>query len=202
MKKAVDVSRLPMIQFGHHDPLWWGVMLLIGIEGTMLALLAVAHIYVADRTHPFPPTHMGRDVAMVATLELVLWLVSMWPMRRASHAAIAGGIPEIRRWLIIATVLGLAGVIVRLWIFHWLPFRWDDHAYGSVVWALLGLQWLHALTGVGENILYIILGYRGPFEDKHRVDVEVCTPLWYFVVAGTTLIWALVFAELLIKGPR
>jgi cytochrome c oxidase subunit III len=202
VKKAVDVSRLAMIQFGHHDPLWWAVMLVIAIEGTMLALLSVAYVYVADRTTPFPPTHMGRDVALIATLELLLWFAALWPMHRASKAAIAGSVPGMRRSMIAATLIGLAAVLVRLWIFDRLPFRWDAHAYGSVVWALLGLQWLHGLTSVGENVLYVILLYRGPFEDKHRVDVEVTTPLWYFTAAGTLLVWALVFGELLIRGPR
>jgi heme/copper-type cytochrome/quinol oxidase subunit 3 len=202
VKKAVDVSKLPMINFGHHDPLWWAVMLMIAIEGTMLALLAVAHIYVADRTHPYPPTHMGRDIAYVATAELVLWLISMWPMPRSSKAAIAGDLRGIRRWLLVTNIFGIGALVLRVWIFRLLPFRWDAHAYGSVVWTLLALQWVHGLTGVGENFLYVILGYKGPFEDKHRVDVEVSAPLWYFIVAGSTLVWALVFAELLIKGPR
>jgi hypothetical protein len=48
-------------------------------------------------------------------------------------------------------------------------------------------------------MVYIVLLFVGPVEDKHRVDIEVSTPLWYFVVAGAALAWAVVFLEVLVQ---
>jgi cytochrome c oxidase subunit 3 len=105
----------------------------------------------------------------------------------------------MRLHLILATALGLVAATLRWYEIHCLPFRWDSHAYGSVVWALLGLQWLHQLTGIGENALFVALLWIGPIEDKHRADIEVSTLLWYFVIAGAALTWAVIFLEVLVR---
>jgi heme/copper-type cytochrome/quinol oxidase subunit 3 len=198
-RRVIDVSGLPTHAFGPRDPLWWAVALLVAIEGTMLALLAVSYFYIRSRTSPFPPVTIPRTIAWLSTIELAVWLVSALPTYAAGRAAIAGDLPRIRRQLILATALGVVAAVLRWYQFHLLPMRWDSHAYGSVVWSLLGLQWVHGLTGIGENVLYIVLLFVGPVEDKHRVDIEVSTPLWYFVIAGAALAWAVVFLEVLVS---
>lgn len=198
-RRVLDVSGLPAHAFGPRDPLWWAVILLIAIEGTMLVLLAVSYFYIRDRTTPFPPVIVPHRIAWIAAFEVVLWIASALPTYTSGRAAIAGDLPRMRRHLIVATALGLLAVTLRWYEFHLLPFRWDSHAYGSSVWALLGLQWVHGLTGIGENLLYIVLLFTGPVEDKHRVDIEVSTPLWYFVIAGAVLAWLVVFLEVLVQ---
>ena len=202
MRPVIDVSELPATAFGPRDPLWWGAMLLIAIEGTMLVLLAIAYFYVRDRTDPFPPARIGRDVAWIATLEVALWIASLAPQHRATVAARRGDLRGMRRGLIAAVVLAAAACAVRLWLFDRLPFAWDAHAYGSVVWGLLGVQWVHGLTALGEDLTFVVLLFVGPVEDKHRVDVEVSSLLVYFVVAGAVLIWAVVFLEIALGGSR
>jgi cytochrome c oxidase subunit 3 len=199
IRRAIDVSKLPTHAFGTRDPLWWAVTLLVAIEGSMLVLIAMSYFYVRSRTAPFPPVAVPRAAVAVAAVEVSLWLASVVPTYRAGRAAIAGDLAAMRRQLIGATALGAIAAVLRWYEVHLLPFRWDSHAYGSVVWALLGLQWVHALTGIGENLVYIVLLYVGPVEDKHRVDIEVSTPLWYFVVAGAVLAWAVVFLEVLVQ---
>jgi cytochrome c oxidase subunit I+III len=198
-RRVIEVSQLPAHAFGARDPLWWAVGLLVAIEGTMLVLLVVSYFYIRSRTSPFPPVAVGRPIAVIGMVEVVVWLASAVPTYLSGRAAIAGDVPRMRRYLIAATALGVVAAALRWYEVHLLPFRWDSHAYGSVVWALLGLQWIHALTGLGENLLYIALLYRGPVEDKHRVDVEVSTPLWYFVIAGAVVVWAVVFLEVLVS---
>jgi heme/copper-type cytochrome/quinol oxidase subunit 3 len=195
---VIDVSGLPAHAFGQRDPLWWGVILLVAIEGSMLALLALSYFYVRDRTTPFPPAFVAPRIAWIATIELIVWIASAAPTWWAGRAAIAGDLRRMRLHLVLATALGVVAVVLRWYEVHLLPFRWDSHAYGSMVWALLGLQWVHGLTGIGENVLYIALLMAGPVEDKHRVDIEVSTPLWYFVIAGAALVWAVVFLEVLV----
>lgn len=199
-RRVLDVSGIGTTEFGARDPLWWAVMLLIAIEGTMLVLLAIAYFYVSDRTLPFPPAHVGEHVAWIATADMACWLVACVPQHRASKAAIRADLRGMRRNLILGTVCSIAGLVFRFWLFSELPFRWDAHAYGSVVWGLLGAHFLHALTAMGEDAMYVVLTFIGPIEDKHRVDIEVSAPLVYFVAAGAVLVWAVVFLEILVGG--
>jgi cytochrome c oxidase subunit III len=199
-RRTVDVSKLPTYAFGSREPMWWAVMLLVAIEGTMLVLLAISYFYVRARTTPFPPTHVGRTAAWIGTAELAVWVASIAPMALTARAARAADLQRMRRWIIITTLFGIVAVTLRILEYHWLPFRWDDHAYGSVVWSLLGVQWLHGVTGVLEDLLFVVLLFVGPVEQKHRVDIEITAPLWYFVVAGAALVWAVVFADVFLGG--
>jgi hypothetical protein len=69
------------------------------------------------------------------------------------------------------------------------------------VWGLLVAQLLHQITGILENIYFVVLYQVGPIEEKHRIDIEVATPLWYFVAAGALLVFAVVFGDVLLVRP-
>ena len=196
-RRVLDVTTLERHAFTSRDPLWWSMMLMIAIEGTMLALFLVSYGYVASRVNPFPPEPIHRDTAWIATAEVVLWLVSCVAQRRTSVAAVAGDLPRMRRNLIIATLLSTAAVVVRVCLMKALPFRWDAHAYGSMVWGLLAVQFTHGATSAGEDLVYVVLLVKGPVENKHRSDIEVSAPLIYFTAIGALVLWALLFAPVL-----
>jgi cytochrome c oxidase subunit 3 len=196
-RRELDVHALPDLAFGHRSPLWWSLILLCAIEGTMLVLLVLSYFYVRDRTSPWPPTLGLRPAAWIMTMELALMIASCLPMIASSQAAKRGDVRGMRRTLIVGTALAVAAGVCRWQVFAHLPFHWDSHAYGSVVWTLLGVQLTHGLSGILENAVFIALLFIGPVEEKHRVDVSVSTVLWWFVVAGTFLVWAVVFAPAL-----
>jgi len=198
-RRTLDVSGLPSYAFGARAPLWWALMLMVAIEGTMLALLALSYFYVRDRLSPFPPVSISRTAAWIATAEMAIWVASVVPTMLQARAARRESLDGMRLWLGLATLLGAVAAVLRWYEFHLLPFRWDDTAYGSIVWTLLGLQWVHQLTGVGENLLMEAVLFKGPVEKHHCVDVEVTTPLWYFVVSGAVLCWLVVFLPWVIR---
>lgn len=201
-RRVLEVGGLPHIAFGPRDPMWWGVILLAAIESTMLVLLAIAYYFVRERTQPWPPTATPSWIAWTETVTLVVVLISVWPMTAAMRAAERGELRPIRRGMMWTLGLALIAAVARVVVFAALPFHWDSHAYGSVVWGLLTLQGLHGLTGIGELVVMIALFFIGPIEDKHRVDVEASGYLWYLVVFGEALLWAVVFLEMLVtRGP-
>lgn len=187
----IDATKLPDHAFGTRAPLWWATMLIVGIEGTMLVLTALSYFYVGDRMKPFPPWPISRVPAHVAAVELACWFASIVPMWLGTRAARRLDRDATMIWLAAATILAIAGAALRVVEFHLLPFSWQATAYGSIVWAFLGLQWVHMLTGIGENVLYLIV-LRTP-KPKHFVDIETTAPLWYFVTAGSTLVFVTVF---------
>lgn len=199
-RRVIDVSALPPIGFGHRDPLWWAVILLVAIEATILAFLAIAYYYVRARTSPWPPVLTEQPVAWLGAVELALLLASVVPMHHASRAAERGSVRGMQVGLIAATTLGAAALVVRVVVFDQLGFRWDANAYASVVWTLLGLHTIHLIAGVAENVLFVVFLLRGPIEQKHRVDINVSTPLWYFVVAGQLVLVGVVHADIFATG--
>jgi len=190
---TLDVSALPNLVFGARAPIWWGVVGLLLIEGTALALVAAAYLYLRLNFEAWPPPGTPPPRLGAATADLVVMLASVLPMALVDRAARR----EARRpaWLALLVVIALGAVSLALRIpeFHALGCRWDSHAYGSVVWTTLGMHTAHVLTSTVENVLLAALLLAGPLERKHYVDVHVNALYWYFVAGTWTLVYALVF---------
>lgn len=192
-RPAIDVSGLPDIAFGHRDPLFWGVAGLMAIEGTMLVLLAATYFYVRGNFEAWPPVGFGARVQALAAAEAVLLAISAVPNHLMNGAALRGDLKAIQRWLVVMSVLSAAFLALRALELAAIPFRWDLNAYGSTIWAIVGLNTTHALTGVLETLTLTVLAFTGPFERKHLVDVQAGGLLWYFVVASWLPLYALLY---------
>jgi heme/copper-type cytochrome/quinol oxidase subunit 3 len=192
-RKAIDVSRLPTFAFGHRDPLWWGVAGLVAIEGTMVALLAASYLYVRGNFEEWPPAGFGQRVQTLAAIEVAVLLASTATTHLWNESALRGHLRGLRLWGTVTTALGALFVALRFQELSAIPFRWDLNAYASTVWAILGLNTLHAVSGVGEDAALTAVAWIGPLEKKHLVDTRSGSMLWYFVVASWVPVYALVY---------
>jgi cytochrome c oxidase subunit 3 len=191
----VDVSSLPQHAFGERSVVWWGALLLVAIEGTMMSLLLVSYFYVRGNYDLWPPSPYGSPVFRLA-LPLALALVfSLVPTRLAQQAARAERLRPARFYFLLATLPGVAALVLRAFEFRWLPFRWDAHAYGSLFWMILGLHTLHIISGVAENAVVLAVLYLGPVERKHFGDLESSALLWYLVVLEWIPAFAILYLE-------
>jgi cytochrome c oxidase subunit III len=194
-RPVLDVSGLPTTAFGTRDPLWWGVTGIMCIEGTMFALMAGSYFYLRGGATVWPPPGTLHPGIGITTTNLAILLLSIIPMHLAAQAAEREDLPKIRLWLIVSTVLMVTFLALRFVILHRLTFRWDSHAYGSVVWVTAGLHTLHVVTGISENLLFITLLTKGPVEDKHMDDLRLNSMYWYFVAACWVPFYCIFFLD-------
>ena len=73
---VVDVSALPSHGFDTHAPLWWGNLMMIVIESTMMALVAATYFYLQQNFDVWPPPR-AEETIRASDLE---WTV-LRPMR-------------------------------------------------------------------------------------------------------------------------
>src|SRR6478735_2919619 len=149
---AVDLSALPEYGFDSRSPIWWGTLGFIAIEGMGFALAIGVYLYLyhlnpAWPLSAIPPTHWP------GTLLTVILLASLWPNIRADRVARQEDLKAARFWLVVMSALGLATIGVRAWEFGVLHVRWDQNAYGSLIWLLLGLHTTHLVTDVGDTLV-------------------------------------------------
>jgi heme/copper-type cytochrome/quinol oxidase subunit 3 len=104
---------------------------------------------------------------------------------------------KVRIGLVIATVFGLAILAVRGFEFTVLNTHWRDHAYGSIVYALMLLHTTHLITDVIDTIVLGVLMFTGPLDGSRFVDVSENAMYWWFVVLG----WIPVYLTIYI-APR
>ena len=201
----IDVSGLPHSAMDHRSSIWWGNALLVLIETTMFALLIAGYFYVRPQFETWPPTHVSPPVSQpnpVPSLgwpwaNLVLLVASLGPMLWADRSALHRRVGAVKIALVLSVLCGAGAAALRFGEFQSLHFRWDDNAYGSFVWTILGLHLLHILIGMLENVMMTAWVFLKGLDDKHARDVRVAAVYWYWVVGTWIVIFAIVFL-----GPR
>jgi cytochrome c oxidase subunit 3 len=183
---VLDVSGLPNIVFRSRNPIWWGNVFYMLIEGAMFAMVVASYFYLRTRSTDWPPgvnpPYLGWGVA-----NGILLLVSIVPARWIQLRARAGDLENTRLGLIILSGFGVASIVLRCFEFAHLNCRWDSNAYGSMIWTLIGLHSGHLLTEFIETLLMLAFTLSSTMEAKRFPDIDVSSDYWYFVV-----FWAVV----------
>lgn len=190
---VIDAARLPHLGWGPGAALWWAVWSLIAIEGTVFALLVSVYVYLRMVATAWPPDGIRLPGLAASTANVLLLLASVVPTVGAHRAALRTERRAATRYLIVATVLSLGTIALRGLEMAQLHVRWDGHAYGSIVWMILGTHLSHLLASTLEDALLCALLLLGPLEDKHYVSVTVSALYWYFVVAAWIPLYLLVY---------
>jgi cytochrome c oxidase subunit III len=193
VKRAVlDVAQLPAYAFHHRSIVWWGTMGMIVIEGMMFALLITSYLYLKGRSPQWPPGAFAPD-PLWGTVNLVLLLASALPNHLTKRAAERLDLRRLRLWMSIALGIALAFNVVRVFEFQSLNVWYDENAYGSIVWTLLGFHTVHILTDFIDSAVLLALMFIGPIEESHFVDVAENSMYWYFVVISWLPIYAVIY---------
>ena len=190
--RALDVSGLPTVVYGHRSLMWWGTLGVMAIEGTLFALTIMAYFYLRSHQETWPITSLPPDLRW-GTINLVVMIVSFWPAHLAKKAAEKMELRGVRIWLVVSVIFGVAFTVIRGYEFATLNVRWDSNAYGSVVWLLLGLHTTHIVTDLLDTIVLTVLFFTGPLDGKRFVDVSENSFYWYFVVATWIPIYLVIY---------
>lgn len=193
---GADVSGLTRFAHQRH-PLYLGILGLIAIELTVVALLTVSALYLMLTAQAWPSAGLDPAPVLWPSVNLGLLLASMVAMRIAGRRIGAGD----RRGLVAglaaavslhALVLVFRGVEMALW-----EFRWDDHVYGSLMWTISGFHFTHVASAIVGTLVVLILAVKGYFTPERQLGVVVDTLYWNFVSAA----W-IPFYLALYWGPR
>jgi cytochrome c oxidase subunit 3 len=191
--RALDVSELAPAAFGHRSILWWGTVGIMLIEGTAFALAIASYFFLRLRTPEWPPAGVAPPDLLWGTINTVVLLVSAIPNQLAKTAAERIDLARVRLWLVVALIFGVGFNVIRVAEFATLNCLWSTHAYGSIVWLLLGLHTTHIATDVLDTGVLTVLMFTGPIEEKRFVDVAENSLYWYFVVLTWLPIYGVIY---------
>ncbi|MCA1582258.1 MAG: cytochrome c oxidase subunit 3 [Acidobacteria bacterium] len=186
-RRTVDVSRLPDITLDSGALFWWATAGLIAIEAMSFAIIIATFIYLRMTVTDWPPPTLPPPDLRWGIAGLVVLVISCVPIRMAEKIAGRGRPEEDRRriaalirvFLLIAAV----AVAIRLLEFPGTHCKWNNSAYGSVIWTTLGIHLLEALAGFAEFAVVAAVLVGSHAEEKHLLDVRACALFWYFIVA-------------------
>jgi heme/copper-type cytochrome/quinol oxidase subunit 3 len=200
-RPAIDVSDLPPIEFDARSPLWWGNTLGLFIETAMFGILVAIYVTVAMNTDPFPPIRSDqlpvlRDPVpdmFLPTIGLIVLLVSLIPAIWLDVSARRRDVRSIKIGILITLSFNIAAFVIRYYEFDSLHFKWNDNAYGSITWMILGMHLLHIIILGVEDIYLTIWTYTKGVDDKHVLDLTVTAVYWYWIVGMWVLMFPLIY---------
>ena len=179
-RRILDVSALPNHAFGHKGLIWWGTVGFMVIEGSMFVIVLIAYFYLRLKVSAWPPSLPDPDY-FYGTINLAVVAVSCIPAALAKQAAEQFDLRRVRLWLGVLTAFGAASLVLRALEFPALNCRWDDNAYGSITWFLLGLHTSHVATDVVDGAVLLALTWRNSLTEPRFVDVSENSLYWYFI---------------------
>jgi cytochrome c oxidase subunit III len=188
---GADLSVLPNNGFGNRTLLWWGVLGFITIEATAFLLAAGAYFFLMNHTAPWPP-HPPPEL-LAGTLFTVLMLTSEAANMWAKRAALAQRAGAVRAALVVMSIVGLVLIAIRFAEFPALQVRWDQDAYGSILWALLFIHTFHLVTDVADTLVLTVFAYVHGLTPARFSDVADNSLYWHFVVAAWLPVYTLIY---------
>jgi cytochrome c oxidase subunit 3 len=185
MKQSIvlDLSKLPPHGLGTASLTWWGTLAFMLIEGTGFALAIVVYLYLMSLAQQWPLHAPAPDLLPGAVLTLLL-IASLLPNILVARWARAKDLRKVRIGLIVMSLMGIAPLIVRVFEFPAMHINWDQNAYGSIVWVMLGLHTTHILTDLIDTLVLTALMFSRHGDNPRRYgDISDNAMYWNFVVA-------------------
>lgn len=183
---VLDASRLQERPADHRHPLWWGFLGMIAIEITVFSILVVSYFYLRMGADAWPPEPLPLPELGMPTINTLILLASSGAMLWADRAIKQGKQRQLALALTTGIAMALAFLALKAYEYlHHVGFRWYDHAYGSIVWTIIGFHSAHVMALVLKTMVVAALAWKAYFTEDRRLGVAVNGIYWHFVV----LIW-------------
>jgi cytochrome c oxidase subunit III len=179
---VLDVSGLPTLVSGRSATVWWGMVMLLAIETAVFGTLIVSYFYLRLAEPVWPPAGVSPPDLGLATVNTVVLVASSAFMRYGDQGLFHGSVRKLLVGLTGALVLATVFLVLKVVEYSDVPYRWDDHAYGSIVWLTVGFHTTHVISLVLKTLVIAALAVRGYFDEHRYLGVEVNGLYWHFVV--------------------
>ena len=194
-QRAVDVSALESDTADSRALLWWGNLGMMAIEGAIFAMLIATYLYLRMVNLDWPPSTVRYPDLLWPSINLGILLLTFIPALILDRAALRDNVGLCKLALAACLLAGLAFFTIQFTVLANLGFKWSDHAYGSVVWTVIGYHMLHAIAAAGETALLLIYSLVRPIVKKQLLDFRCLAIYWYFVILMWLPFYFIVFIE-------
>lgn len=190
---TIDVSHLPNLVQKSRAPLWWAMVLLLVIESMVFGTLAASYFYLRMNQAEWPPAGVDPPELLLPTINTLLLLASSIPVYLADKGITEGKVRRLVWGMGVAAVMAILFLILKVIEYSDVSYSWDDHAYGSIVWLIVGFHSSHVLSVVGKTVVVAVLGARGYFNRERNLGVQINGLYWHFVVVVWIPMYAVIY---------
>lgn len=181
---VIDASELTRTASDSRHPLIWGFMGMIAIELTVFTCLAVSYFYLKMSSDAWPPHPLPYPKLLLPTINTVLLIASSFVMHWADGKIRAGEERKLAIGLTLGVLMATAFIVLKyVEYFIQKDYRWNDHAYGSIVWTIVGFHSAHVISVALKTVIVAALAWRSYFSQEWRLAITANGFYWHFVVA-------------------
>lgn len=191
--RTLDVSELPTAVLDSRSLVWWGTIVMTVTEAMVFAIAIGGYFYLRNLASAWPPPRIGPPALTAATVNLGILLLSAVPAFWLDRAGKARNARRVRILLGVNLVFGTAFLVLRYFEFKALHCMWNQSAYASIQWTILGLHTTNLLTSLLETAIVLIYVLIKPIEDRHFLDARLDGVFWYFIVITWIPLYVVVF---------
>ena len=189
---VIDAGRFSVHNNGRNAPLYWGIWGLIIVESMVFASLLSSYFYLRLESGQWPPAGVKAPELALPTINTLLLVASSYFVYRADSGIRKSDLSWLARGLAIGAAMALLFLALKWVEYSGLDYRWDSHAYGSIVWTISGFHAAHVTALVLKTLVVLVLARRGYFNGDYNLPVQVNGLYWYFVV----VVWLPIYAVL------
>lgn len=184
VRPVLDVRDLPTIVYGSRGLMWWGTLGFMIVESMTLACTLVAYYYLRRNFDHWPPEPTSLPPLWLGSLGMLALAVDGIPTYLFDKAGRRRDARATARWLWVSVATTAIATGVRLLELRFVGARWDEHAYGSCVWAILGTHFTLIAVDVVETAGLAAFFSLGRYEEKHFVDAtDNATYTWFSILS-------------------
>lgn len=189
-RPVLDLSHLSPYTFGAQSTVFWGMLGMILIESVVFATLIASYFYLRAQAVAWPPPGTDPPALTLPTLNTLVLLLSSLVLHWGDTGIRQGNQQRLAWGLFGAALLGTVFLVLKVVEYSSVEYRWDTHAYGSIVWLIIGFHSAHVLTLLLKTVVVDTLAFRRYFTKERRIGVTVNGIYWHFVV----LVWLPLYA--------
>jgi cytochrome c oxidase subunit I+III len=174
---------------GLRSPILWGMLMLVAIEATLLALFGISAFYLRLGSDAWPPAGMAHPDLLLPGIGQVLLLLSVVPPWIGLRSLVGGGRDLLVPGLAAGLLLAGAHLGLKAWEYGRKEVLWNAHAYASLDWTMGGYGALHVAALLLGGLVVLGLGLRGHFGPRRYTGVQALLLYWAFVALGSLFLY-------------
>lgn len=177
-----DVSELSVFSQKTDGTLWWGMNGLILIEAVVFGSLVSAYFFLRAQAVEWPPGGIDPPELLLPTINTLVLLASSFVLHWGDKGIQDGRQRQLMIGVLGAAALGALFLVLKVVEYADAPYKWDSHAYGSLVWTIVGFHSAHVFSLLLKTLVVGALSARGYFTSQRRAGVTINGVYWHFVV--------------------
>jgi cytochrome c oxidase subunit III len=181
-RTVLDLSQLSPYANWTRATLWWGFIGLVVIEAAVFASFIATYLYLKAGSVSWPPAPHSPPELLLPTLNTAILIASSFVVHWGDKGIRVGDDRKLKIAMLGAVVMGTAFLVLKYVEYHDSEYWWDSHAYGSIIWTMIGFHSAHVAAVVLKAVVVDVLAFRGYFNKHRRLGAEVNGVYWHFVV--------------------